>query len=341
MEGWLLLPNADIAGIPQRAGHSVSRLRIIYRSHDGENSKHRPVYYSKDIALISMLRAARGVQPAPDIIFVNDGPIHPARIAVMQAAGELVAIAGGSNRASFRAAVSLSVTRNWDDHDLVWFAEDDYLYAPESLRRLTAAAARLSWADLFSMYGSEALDTSASRRRPRPRTLPGALGDANAVTVEQVQWYRSMATTSTFGIRPRALRQDARLLRASPYTGGAWDRTTNLTAAGYQPFRAAELVSDLLPGSALSVTLWPRSFIRGVVRAGFNLRAIRRPTRRRVMICSDPELISHMEPPPDHVRTGPSPRSAGTDWPGIAADTVAWATARGLFIPISGSDPSR
>ncbi len=156
-------------------------VRIVYRSHAGENAKNRPGYYSKHIALLSLLRSADGLRD-PEIVFLNDGPIPGARGALMAERGEVVTIAAGSNRASYRAAVAREAAGAGEaGPELVWFAEDDYLYRPEELPALVAGAATVSDADYFSLYGSEAVDAAAPRTAPRPRALPGAEGDPAAV----------------------------------------------------------------------------------------------------------------------------------------------------------------
>lgn len=322
------------------AGSGAPRLRVVYRSYGGENSKQRPSYYSKLLALSSLIRAVDALAPAPELVFVNDGPIAAPLLALMEARGEVVPVRGGSNRRSYRATIDLEVVRGGAANDVVWFAEDDYLYVPGALRHLAAGATTLPQADYFTLCGSESLDTATSRRLPAPRPESGADGDPHATTVKGVTWFRAMGTASTFGVRLQVLREDARLLRMCPFTGGAWDTTTCLVLQGYQPFSAAQLRAELLPYFALPMGSWPRSVVRGLIRAGINLRALRRPSRRRVLLGSDPELISHMEIPELDPRTPPSARTAAVDWGRVAADTGAWAVEQGIPVALmtSGKD---
>jgi L-lactate dehydrogenase (cytochrome) len=85
-------------------------LRIIYRSHGGENAKNRPPYYSKLLGLASVVRAVRESGVSPDVVYWNDGPIPIDRLEVMRTTGEVVQIDGGSNRRSYRAAIELAPT---------------------------------------------------------------------------------------------------------------------------------------------------------------------------------------------------------------------------------------
>jgi hypothetical protein len=301
---------------PQEAS-APPRLHIVMRSYGGENMKDRPSYYTKLVCLASLIRAAQAASPAPELIFVNDGPIPADREAVMRAAGEVVQVDGGSNRSSYRSAVALAVNRPWADTDLVWFAEDDYLYTPHAFVRLLegVSAPALADADYFALYGGSAFDTATGRLHARERPERGAAGDPSAVPVGQLRWFRGLATTSSFGVRRRALVQDARLLRLVPYTGGAWDRTSCLTAQGLRPFTRRELVEDLLPFASQPPPQWPRSLARGLLRVSLSARALRRADRRRVMRSADPDQICHLEL---------GLLAPGADWEELAQDTRSW-----------------
>lgn len=304
------------------------RLRIVYRSTGLENDKPRPAYYSKTLALASVLRAAEQLTDRPEIVFLNDGEIPRDRLAIMEAHGKVRAVRGGSNRATFRAAVAREAALSAGSDHIVWFAEDDYLYRPDSLTTLVAATVAFPDADYFALYGSDALDKTSPRGRPVRRTAPGAELDPDARTVGAATWFRAYSTTSTFAVRSPILLQDARLLRLLPYSGGAWDMATCLTYQGYRPFRP----SDLLPSGGMPA--W-RGIARALIRAAINLRGMRRPSRRRVLLAADPELIWHMEVDDGTTRFPWSRRTAQTDWASLAADTMFWAADRGMPVPAS------
>jgi len=314
---------------------------VIYRSHGGENSKARPAYYSKLLALASFVRAAEAVDPAPELMFVNDGSIPAPRLALMESRGEVLSVSAGSNRQSYRAVISLALDRAGAADDVVWFAEDDYLYARDALSHLAAAAATVPQADYFALYSSESLDLTTSRRQPTARPEPGAEGDPGAVVLGRVSWFRALSTTSTFGVRHQILREDARLLRMCPFTGGAWDHTTCLVYQGYQPFSAAQLRTELRSRAALPLGQSARSIVRGFARATINLRSLRRPSRRRVLLGSDPELIAHMETCEGDLGMLPSARTAAIDWGRVAAETVAWAAEHSISVALSATDRDR
>src|SRR6266511_6323917 len=133
----------------------MGRLQVIYRSHGRENTKGSPPYYRKLLALVSLLRAAEEAREPVDLVFLNDGWIPPERLAIMRSAGEVVAEARlGGNEGSFRKALAIPRVRKWSDDDLVWFAEDDYLYDPRALAGLIGAAAAMPEADYLALYAS-------------------------------------------------------------------------------------------------------------------------------------------------------------------------------------------
>ncbi|GAA3228300.1 hypothetical protein GCM10017691_19350 [Pseudonocardia petroleophila] len=302
-----------------------TRLTIVYRSTDAENGKPRPHFYGKDLALASILRAAEALPTQPRLVFLNDGVLPAERLALMRRHGHVRRIVGGSNRATFRTAVARQAALCTGDRELVWFAEDDYLYRPDALSSLMAAATAFPEADYFALYGSDALDTASPWHRPAVRPEPGAEGDPDARAAGSVQWFRAQSTTSTFGVRARALRADAALLRRMPFAGGAWDTATCLALQGYLPFPRP----DLLPQSD-GVTA--RTLIRAAVRIAADVGAAARLGGRRVLVGADPELVHHMEVHDGRTRTSPSAATLSTDWRRTAEETRAWAVDRAFVI---------
>lgn len=293
------------------------RLHIFLRSHGSENRKNRPDFYDKTACLASLIRAAEAVTPTPNLVFVNDGPVPADRERLMAAAGEVVHGEFGSNRASYRATLSLAVQRVHEDADLVWFAEDDYLYSPDAFVRLLEAAARVPEADYFSLYVGELTDRDVSQRSDSAARPVHPAPDAGAG--QTVDWAPAVSTTSSFGVRCRQLREDLGLLRLMPYTGGAFDHTTCLTLQGRYPFTRAELVEDVLPFGHGSAKDWLRLLVRAAVRAPVGMRSLRRPSRRRRLYGPTHDLITHLEVGAfDDLE----------DWGSLARSSNAWAVER-------------
>ena len=299
------------------------KLWIVYRSVGTENAKNRPPFYSKKLALASFLRAVENAGVETGVLFVNDGPIPEDRLSMMSAAGEIVPINGGSNRASYRWVLRLPRLRGWAPDDLVWFAEDDYLYTADAFAELVEAAKRLLDADYFAVYSELRFAQWATRWHPRISDRTRADGDDRAVPIGRVRWYRAVSTTSTFGARVRTLVADEWLLRNAPFVGGAFDHATCLAYQGCRPFEWRRLTD--IPASSR----WPgplgepaRRITLATLRALLNSVALALPeNRRRVLVAPDPDLATHME-------TGLL--APGTDWEAEAEAVRAWSPSGSL-----------
>lgn len=301
-------------------------MHVYYRSYGGDNDKPRPGYYSKALALASLLRAAEAVDPLPRITFLNDGAIPPGLLTVMRHHGRVIQVDGGSNRTSYRLMIARAARENSAD-GVLWFAEDDYLYRTDALASVARAAEEFTHADYFTLYCPFALDPAAPRREPAVLEAKGTDGLPDAPELDGVRWFAGASTTSTFGVRSRVLREDASLLRLTPFAGAAWDETTSRTYMGQRPFTADELKEDLL-----AVPPEPRKLLRGLARTAISARSHRRPEHRRVLLGSDPELISHMEidvMDPDFLS---STASEAVDWEAEAVAVRTWAEEKGIRI---------
>ncbi|EIV93540.1 hypothetical protein [Frankia sp. QA3] len=295
-------------------------LRILYRSVGSENAKNRPAFYSKKLALASLLRAVENVGIPTRIVFVNDGPIPADRLSMMADAGEVVPVTRGSNRASYRHVLRMPRLRGWAADDLVWLAEDDYLYTEHSLSALVSAAAALPDVEYFTLYGTSRLSPASTRRRPK--VAEGGGNHEHAPVVEGVSWARAATTTSTFGLRVGTLVEDELLLRSIPFVGGAFDRATCLTLQGFQPFRLPELGGEPpmveLPTAAARIAR--RAALTGL-RATLNAVALARPERRRrTLLVPALSLATHMELGDALV--------PGYDWAAEADRVLAWLASR-------------
>jgi hypothetical protein len=317
-------------------GVAARPLRILHRSYAGDGVKPRPPYFSKLLALVSLVRAADALPGGADLVFLNDGPMPAERLRVMEAHGEVRPVRrGGSDSRSYREMLTDEATRPGRDDDLIWLAEDDYLYTADALHQLVTGADALPHADYLMLYGSKSLDVARSTgRRPVELPLGGAdHPDAQVEDVDGTTWFRISSTTSTFGLRRRALREDLRLLRFGALTGGAWDSITCNMVQGFLPVRPEALRRDLLPFGTEPPARWPKSVARGLVRS-LAVPLSRRPAgKRRVMMGTDPEMAFHMEASevPPHPLTS---RTAKIDWAAVAAESAAWARDRGIPVEL-------
>jgi hypothetical protein len=178
------------------------RFHLVYRSSPGESmSKQRPTFYSKDLALASCL-VASSVLPAGDRVFVCDGQLPEPRASQVAGAGEVLQLKGVGNARSYRACLGLVDTRTWDDEDVVYFAEDDYLYTPDAFVRLVDAVEALPEAMYFTLY-----DHPDYYRMRLHRIFMAR--HCSRRQVGRVSWRDVRSTTLTYGARVGALRADS------------------------------------------------------------------------------------------------------------------------------------
>ncbi len=311
-------------------------LRILHRSYAGDNAKPRQPYYSKVLALASVIRAAQEAPTGAELVFINDGPMVPERLSIMERWGEVRAVRrGGSDQASYREMLTDERDRGGLATEVVWLAEDDYLYVPTALRHLVEGAAAQPGIGYFSMYGSRAIDRRSTRKRvvhPEPGSEGKGRGGVNgAVEVGDIAWFHATGTASTFGIRRSVLEEDVALLAVFARTGGAWDRATCRALQGFAPFTGAELRADLFPMGSQPPARRAKSMARGAVRVA-SLPFVRR-SNRRVLMGSDPELVLHMEARNAESHPTTARTAARVDWPAIAAETTEWARDHGITVP--------
>ncbi|GAB3457725.1 hypothetical protein AB1207_17220 [Kineococcus endophyticus] len=300
-------------------------LHVVYRSHGGENAKGRPSWYSKSLALDSFLRSvalAREAGDAIDVLFLNDGPIPDARLALMRAHGTVRAITGGSNRASYLAGLKLAVRSDWAADDVVLFAEDDYLWRPDALLCLGRVAAQ-GRAEYLAPYGVGTHDDIDGRvpvwRRPR-----SGRGE-ESIPADVVRWVPHQSTTSTFAVRLGALRQDHRLLVLCCLSGGDFDHTSLLAVQGVSRFTLRDLVAHHPGSSSNPAVRLARAVYLTTFRSAVDVASVRRPSRRRRLAAADPAVCTHME----QGWLAPAPHGRPRYWEDLAAQTRRWAdTAR-------------
>lgn len=300
----------------------MTRLHVVYRSHGGANAKNRPPFFSKLLALASLVRAAEEAECPVDVVFLNDGPIPVDRLALMEAAGEIVGRSRLGFRGSYHAGLALPLERDWPDEDLVWFSEDDYLYQARALRDLATAAEALPQASYLGLYASIGHRPPEGGDQPDYAPVPARWQEWKPVLVNGHPWRRALSTTWTFGVRMRALREDHRILAFTDYTGlGGCDHAMCLLYQGLQPFPWAALGGHLLMAGPGSMVRRAKQFAVVPAKAAFNVWSYTRSRRGRLLFAADPALATHLESA--HL-------ALGTDWQAVAEQCAAWATKRGV-----------
>ena len=286
-------------------------FHTIYRATHSENTKPRPRGYDGLTCLRSFLRARAACRHEGERLFLNNGPMPPDQIAAMQSAGTIVAREGLDAQESFSAGIDLALERGWADEDLVYFAEDDYLFRREAFAGLCHATEQLPTGAYLAPYAT------IGHRMPngeplhdgmrRPRVSEEPLVEAGGVT-----WRRGLSHTGSFAVRVGTLRADRRIHSIAPRCGGGWDHALSLAYQGIAPFGPAALAEPMrLRGVALErrvkAVVW-RTVLTGLAAAA-------RP-RRRVLASSRPALTTHLVV---------GLLALGTDWVAVAEAARRWS----------------
>lgn len=291
------------------------QLHVIYRSTGRENRKPRPAYYSKHASLLSFLRAREACAEPGDLVFLNGGPIAAERLAVMEATGAVEAHDDLELYESYWAALRVVEERPWSPGDLVYFAEDDYLYRRDALASLVEAARVIPEADYMAPYatvGREMPNGEPLRpglRCPRDRR-------AGVWRIGGSEWRPGTSHTSSFAVRAGALRADLRLHRIAVRCSGTWDHALALAYQGRAPYGPLELFDELADrGRAplarrAKVTAW---------RISLTALALARLRSGRLLVAPRPALVTHLE---DGVM------AVGTDWAAEHEAALRWGTSR-------------
>jgi hypothetical protein len=205
------------------------RLHVLYRISGSENAKDRPPFYSKRVALESFIRALGNIDCAGDVRFLCDGSVPAELNSVMQRTGEVTHLPGVGNSGSYRRAIAMfREAREWDNDDLVYFGEDDYLYTPDALEEILAAARSIGAASFFTAYNHPGYSRLAVHRRYR------RLHAKERWPIGAITWRSVRTTTMTFAARVRSMREVAIVHElgsrgSHPYDYGIWSATQTIS----------------------------------------------------------------------------------------------------------------
>ena len=224
-----------------------------------------------------------------DVVVVADGGVLPDLADLVP--GPVVTVRGGSAARSFRRLLDAADA----PAGLVWFAEDDYVYLPDALEAVCAAADALPQADYLGVYTPDNSAWHAAHV-----SQPARRGVERVFEVDGRAWRRAWDSTSTFGVRAQALREDRALLRLCSRAGGPWDHACVLAVQGVPPYPWSALHANLF--LRLSRASAGRVVSRPLLRAAVDLAS---RTGSRTGVAPVVDLATHAEP--GYV-------APGTDW---------------------------
>jgi len=267
-------------------------IRILYRTWTGSNDKPRPPWYSLAACLLSLHEAAAGSPYSTSFTFVADGGIPPELAEHVRPEDTVLRITAGTAAASLRATVAAAVTsaRTAPD-DLFWLCEDDYLYRPDAFAHLARAVERIPEADYFSIFCPRPSGWSLSHPSQPNRHFPEI--PSGPRLVEPLRWRRFPGTTSTFGVRGRALLRDAGLITLGTRPGAPFDGATWHMLQGARPYSWRHLFRDIDP--YLTHRGLAKIVGKPVMRVALNVAAIRVARHPRMLVVPDRNLAVHVE----------------------------------------------
>lgn len=225
-------------------------MTILYRSTGDEKKEGRPVFFAKLLCLHSLLQSVQYVQPPANIVFINDGHMPNDRLWIMQSHGKIVSLEGIGNSQSYRVALDMAL--QLPDDQIVYFAEDDYLYTPSAFTQMLDLFRDLPVINYVTPYDHP----------DRYTRTDDARGGFSRVYIAGGMHFRTVESTCmTYGARVKSLRSDAWIHRLftkfnTPRDRGMWRMILGLkqyglkfpkrTLVGPIPSLATHMVSTLM-----------------------------------------------------------------------------------------------
>lgn len=217
---------------------SQSTIHFFYRSTGGDNGKDRPAFHSKMLCLRSFLRAWQHVRSRATLTFINDSPMPDDRLHVMGEWGKIISFPGLGNSQSYRQVLALATAL--PSTDLVYFAEDDYLYKQEAFTQMVHAFAELPTVEYITLF--DHLDRYL-------RTDDAGGGRSRVMLAVDRHWPTVESTCMTFSARIHALKRDVWIHRLftiprTPRDRHIWRCTQGLTYFFWK-FPKSRLISPI------------------------------------------------------------------------------------------------
>lgn len=180
------------------------KCTALYKTYAGENSAPRPGWFSRELCLNSFIHAFRQLVPdvEKEFILLHDGPLMDGSRwseflkGKVTELGTIMALPKSNNAIAHLQALKRGCELDIDA--AVIFAEDDYLWLPDSLQKMLAALSEVS-ADYVTGYDHP------------DRYLPGndvRHWDPSIYIAGNHHWRAQESTCMTFATRVKVLRED-------------------------------------------------------------------------------------------------------------------------------------
>ena len=178
------------------------KLHIFYRLSDKGNRKNKPDY----INLENCFKNFCSVFSDCNIIVVADN-IEESTYNFLSShiSKERIHLTKLGNSGSFRYALDNAIS-NFDDEDIIYFVEDDYVHIPDSNNILLEG---FKYADYVSLYDHP--DKYTIEPTPNPFVSGGGENTKVFVT-DSVHWKLTNSTCMTFATKVKTLKEDRNII---------------------------------------------------------------------------------------------------------------------------------
>lgn len=171
-------------------------IHVLARHCDRENTKARPDWFAKHAAFENLTGT---LDDGCTLHVMFDG--RPDQHFVVGHSVDIVRFDGGSDAASFRSTLAFAAKQkgHWQDTDIVYFVEDDYMHRPgwpAAIREAFAAGV----GDIVSLYD-------------HTDRYGDSLAPCYLKHTQSCHWRSAVSTTNTFAVRFSSLLEDLPVYR--------------------------------------------------------------------------------------------------------------------------------
>lgn len=189
-------------------------MKIIYRISDAGYNKVKPSYINNDNCLKNAIEVFD--QQNNDWIIIADNLSDPTYYMIQSHANQsskIKKVSVGHGAGTFNLALDIALT--FEDNEIVYFLENDYLHKPNSHKILNEGFN--TGADYVSLYDHP--DKYIDGANP----FVESGGEVTRVLLTQsCHWKLTNSTTMTFAAKVKTLKEDEKILRE--FTCGSYPR---------------------------------------------------------------------------------------------------------------------
>lgn len=170
----------------------MPQIRLLVRHCQVDAVKSRPDWFDKEKAFQDLLGTVE-MEPSIELTVMFDG--DPTAHFIKDYDVDVVRFDAGSDAASFRKCLQFAASqRGWNDDDIIYFLEDDYIHKPRWPTILWEGFENPD-ADMVSLY-----DHKDRYTRNEP--------PCKVTVTKSSHWRSATSTTNTFAVKYRVLLED-------------------------------------------------------------------------------------------------------------------------------------